>query len=191
MGRKISVDSATMMNKGLEVIEAHWLFGAPLEAIQVVVHPQSVIHSMVEYHDGSVMAQLGAPDMRTPIACALAWPERIESGAQALDFTTLGRLDFERLDALRFPCVALARESIRRGGTAPAVLNAANEIAVEAFLARRLAFTGIADVIERVLGESCIEPLETLEQVYAADIEARALAARFVARLATQPMATP
>ena len=183
MGPKISVDSATMMNKGLEVIEAHWLFGAPLETIQVVVHPQSVIHSMVEYLDGSVIAQMGAPDMRTPIACALAWPGRIESGAQPLDFTTLGSLEFERVDALRFPCVALAREAIRQGGTAPAALNAANEIAVEAFLGARLHFTGIAEVIENVLGEVAVEPLESLDQVYAADIEARALASRFVSRL--------
>jgi 1-deoxy-D-xylulose-5-phosphate reductoisomerase len=173
-----------MMNKGLEVIEAHWLFGAPLETIQVVVHPQSVIHSMVEYLDGSVIAQLGAPDMRTPIACALAWPERIESGVAPLDFTTLGSLEFERIDALRFPCVALAREAIRQGGTAPAALNAANEIAVEAFLGGRLAFTGIAEVIENVLGEVGVEPLTSLEQVYAADIEARGLAARYVSRLA-------
>jgi 1-deoxy-D-xylulose-5-phosphate reductoisomerase len=182
MGPKISVDSATMMNKGLEVIEAHWLFGAPLEIIQVVVHPQSVIHSMVEYLDGSVIAQLGAPDMRTPIACALAFPERIESGAEPLDFTTLGRLEFERIDALRFPCVSLAREAIRQGGTAPATLNAANEIAVEAFLAGRLPFTGIAEVIESVLGEADVQPLVTLEQVYAADIESRGLAARFISR---------
>jgi 1-deoxy-D-xylulose-5-phosphate reductoisomerase len=184
MGPKISVDSATMMNKGLEVIEAHWLFGAPLETIQIVVHPQSVIHSMVEYRDGSVVAQLGAPDMRTPIACALAWPERIESGVEPLDFTTLASLEFERLDSLRFPCVSLAREAIRQGGTAPAALNAANEIAVEAFLAGRLPFTGIAEVIEQVLGETNVEPLESLEQVYAADVEARALAARFIARAA-------
>jgi 1-deoxy-D-xylulose-5-phosphate reductoisomerase len=130
------------------------------------------------------MAQLGAPDMRTPIACALAWPERIESGVEPLDFTTLGSLEFERIDALRFPCVALAREAIRQGGTAPAALNAANEIAVEAFLAGRLAFTGIAEVIESVLGEVDVEPLSTLEQVYAADIEARGLASRFISRLA-------
>ncbi len=182
MGQKISVDSATMMNKGLEVIEAHWLFGAPLEAIQIVVHPQSVIHSMVEYLDGSVVAQLGAPDMRTPIACALAWPERIESGVAPLDFTTLGSLEFERLDALRFPCVSLAREAIRQGGTAPAALNAANEIAVEAFLGGRLPFTGIAEVIDQVLGEANVEPLASLDQVYAADVEARALASRFIAR---------
>jgi len=184
MGRKISVDSATMMNKGLEVIEAHWLFGAPLEAIQVVVHPQSVIHSMVEYADGSVIAQLGQPDMRTPIACAMAHPERIESGAAALDFTTLGALEFERLDAQRFPCMRLAREALREGGTAPAALNAANEIAVESFLDGRLSFTGIAEVIESVLGETSVEPLVSLEQVYAADIEARALARRYVSRRA-------
>ena len=184
MGPKISVDSATMMNKGLEVIEAHWLFGAALETIQVVVHPQSVIHSMVEYLDGSVIAQMGAPDMRTPIACALAWPGRIDSGVAPLDFTTLGSLEFERLDALRFPCVALAREAIRQGGTAPAALNAANEIAVEAFLAGRLPFTGIPDIIEKVLGEVDVEALVSLDQVYAADIESRALASRFIARLA-------
>jgi 1-deoxy-D-xylulose-5-phosphate reductoisomerase len=183
MGPKISVDSATMMNKGLEVIEAHWLFGAPLESIEVVVHPQSVIHSMVEYHDRSVVAQLGAPDMRTPIAFGLAWPERIDSGVDPLDFTTLGRLDFERVDAARFPCVRLAVEAIRRGGTAPAALNAANETAVEAFLGGRLAFTQIAQVIESVLGEVDAEPLESLEQAYAADVEARALAVRFVNRL--------
>jgi 1-deoxy-D-xylulose-5-phosphate reductoisomerase len=191
MGRKISVDSATMMNKGLEVIEAHWLFGAPLESIHVVVHPQSVIHSMVEYHDRSVIAQLGAPDMRTPIACALAWPARIESGAAALDFTTCGPLEFERLDPLRFPCVALAREAIRQGGTAPAALNAANEAAVEAFLAGRLAFTAIAEVIEKVLAETHAEPLDSLERVYAADIEARGLAARFISRFASQSSRLP
>jgi 1-deoxy-D-xylulose-5-phosphate reductoisomerase len=183
MGPKISVDSATMMNKGLEVIEAHWLFGAPLESIEVVVHPQSVIHSMVEYHDRSVVAQLGAPDMRTPIACALAWPERIESGVEPLDLTALGRLDFERLDGARFPCVRLCIEAIRQGGTAPAALNAANEIAVEAFLNGRLAFTQIPEIIDRVLGEVDAEPLHSLEQAYAADVEARALASRFISRL--------
>jgi 1-deoxy-D-xylulose-5-phosphate reductoisomerase len=182
MGRKISVDSATMMNKGLEVIEAHWLFGAPLEAIEVVVHPQSVIHSMVEYHDGSVIAQLGAPDMRTPIACALAWPERIASGVGPLDLAGLGKLEFERADPVRFPCLRLAAEAIRLGGTAPAALNAANEVAVEAFLGGRLAFPAIAEVIEKVLGETNVEPLACLEQVYAVDVEARGLAARFVAR---------
>ena len=185
MGPKISVDSATMMNKGLEVIEAHWLFGAPLEQIQVVIHPQSVIHSMVEYHDGSVIAQLGAPDMRTPIACALAWPERIEAGVAPLDFAALGSLEFERLDTARFPCVRLASEAIRRGGTAPTALNAANEIAVEAFLGLRLPFTGIPAIIEEVLGEVAVEPLESLEQAYAVDIEARGLAARFISRLSS------
>jgi len=186
MGPKISVDSATMMNKGLEVIEAHWLFGAPLERIQVVIHPQSVIHSMVEYRDGSVVAQLGAPDMRTPIAFALAWPDRIEAGVEPLDFATLGSLEFDRVDPLRFPCVRLASEAIRRGGTAPAALNAANEVAVEAFLGGRLPFTGIPEIIERVLQETPAEPLESLDQVYAVDIEARGLAARFIAR-ATAP----
>ncbi len=185
MGRKISVDSATMMNKGLEVIEAHWLFGAPIERIQVVIHPQSTIHSMVEYADGSVIAQLGAPDMRTPIACALAWPERIEAGVEPIDFTSLGSLDFDRVDPVRFPCMRLAGEAIRLGGTAPAILNAANEIAVEAFLSARLPFTGIPAVIENVLGESAIEPLKSLDQVYAVDVEARGLAARFVARYAS------
>ena len=182
MGRKISVDSATMMNKGLEVIEAHWLFGAPLASIEVVVHPQSVIHSMVEYRDGSVMAQLGAPDMRTPIACALAWPRRIEAGVEPLDFTTLGKLEFERLDIARFPCVRLAGEAIRRGGTAPAALNAANEIAVESFLDGRLGFSAIPRVIENVLADHAVEELDTLERVYAADLEARALARRLIAR---------
>ena len=182
MGPKISVDSATMMNKGLEVIEAHWIFGAALETIQIVVHPQSVIHSMVEYLDGSVIAQLGAPDMRTPIACALAWPERVEAGVAPLDFTTLGALEFERVDQARFPCMRLAAEAMRLGGTAPAALNAANEIAVESFLDERLAFTAIPEVIESVLSEASIEPLASLEQVYAADIEARAAARRVVAR---------
>jgi 1-deoxy-D-xylulose-5-phosphate reductoisomerase len=142
---------------------------------------------MVEYRDGSIMAQLGAPDMRTPIACALAWPGRIDSGVGPLDFTSLGTLEFGRVEPQRFPCVRLAAEAIRLGGTAPAVLNAANEIAVEAFLDRRLGFTAIADVIANVLGELPVEPLETLEQVYAIDVEARALAARFVSRMANAP----
>ncbi len=191
MGRKISVDSATMMNKALEVIEAHWLFGAPLGAIEVVLHPQSVIHSMVEYRDGSVIAQLGAPDMRTPIACALAWPERIASGVAPLDFAALGRLEFERVEPARFPCLALAAEAIRRGGTAPAALNAANEVAVEAFLAGRLAFTGIPRVIEGVLSEIAIAPLDTLEAVYAVDREARERAARLASREAERASVMP
>ncbi|MBL0143122.1 MAG: 1-deoxy-D-xylulose-5-phosphate reductoisomerase [Betaproteobacteria bacterium] len=183
MGRKISVDSATMMNKGLEVIEAFWLFGAPREAIEVVLHPQSVIHSMVEYHDGSVIAQLGVPDMRTPIACALAWPERIEAGVAPVDFTALGRLEFGRVDDARFPCVRLAYSALDRGGTAPAILNAANEIAVESFLAGSLPFTAIAAVIEHVLAGTPVEPLDSLETAWRADREAREAARREVSRL--------
>jgi 1-deoxy-D-xylulose-5-phosphate reductoisomerase len=183
MGRKISVDSATMMNKGLEVIEAYWLFGAPRQAIEVVVHPQSVIHSMVEYHDGSVIAQLGAPDMRTPIACALAWPDRIEAGVKPVDFTTLGNLEFAPVDDARFPCVRLAFAALERGGTAPAILNAANEVAVESFLAGKLAFTGIARVIECVLGANAVEPLDSLDTAWRADAQAREAARREVSRL--------
>ncbi len=154
MGRKISVDSATMMNKGLEVIEAHWLFGVPPDQIEVVIHPQSVIHSMVSYADGSVLAQLGNPDMRTPIAYALAYPERIDSGVEAVDLARIAQLDFRRPDYQRFPCLQLAFDVLRAGGGAPAVLNAANEIAVEAFLERRIGFaripTLIADTLQRV-----------------------------------------
>ncbi len=176
MGRKISVDSATMMNKGLEVIEAHWLFGVEAARIDVVVHPQSVIHSMVEYADGSVLAQLGNPDMRTPIAHALAWPERIASGVGPLDLCRIGRLDFEPPDLARFPCLRLAYEALAAGGTAPALLNAANEVAVEAFLARRIGFTAIPRLIEDVLGRLNPEPAGTLEAVLGADRAARAAA---------------
>jgi 1-deoxy-D-xylulose-5-phosphate reductoisomerase len=151
MGRKISVDSATLMNKGLEVIEASWLFDMPVERIDVVIHPQSVIHSMVEFPDGSVLAQMGTPDMRTPLAYALAWPERVTSGAQRLDFTRLGELTFEAPDLRRFPCLGFAYAALRHGRAASAVLNAANEVAVQAFLEGRLRFTGIAGTIERVL----------------------------------------
>ncbi|MCX7202185.1 MAG: 1-deoxy-D-xylulose-5-phosphate reductoisomerase [Burkholderiales bacterium] len=151
MGRKISVDSATMMNKGLELIEAHFLFDMPPERLDVVIHPQSIIHSMVEYIDGSLLAQLGNPDMRTPIAHALGWPERIESGVSMLDLATHCRLDFERPDPERFPCLRLAREALSAGAAAPCVLNAANEIAVDAFLERRIRFTDIARVNEQVL----------------------------------------
>jgi 1-deoxy-D-xylulose-5-phosphate reductoisomerase len=151
MGRKISVDSATLMNKGLEVIEASWLFDMPVERIDVVIHPQSVIHSMVEFPDGSVLAQMGTPDMRTPLAYALAWPERVSSGAQRLDFTRLGELTFEAPDLRRFPCLGFAYAALRHGRAASAVLNAANEVAVQAFLDGRLRFTGIAGTIERVL----------------------------------------
>jgi len=176
MGRKISVDSATMMNKGLEVIEARWLFDAQPKQIQVVVHPQSVIHSMVQYVDGSVLAQLGNPDMRTPIAHALAWPDRHDSGVASLDLFEIARLDFEAPDMQRFPCLRLAFEAIAAGGTAPAVLNAANEVAVACFLEGGLSFTGIADVVERTLGEYPHGDAEDLEQLLAADARARTLA---------------
>ena len=181
MGRKISVDSATMMNKGLEVIEAHWLFGATAGEIEIVLHPQSVIHSMVEYRDGSIVAQLGAPDMRTPIACALAWPERIASGVEPLDFTSLSRLEFGVVDGARFPCVRLAYEALRAGGTAPATLNAANEVAVEQFLAGHIAFTEIAAIVENVLGRARVQPLDSLDQALAADAAAREMALRLAA----------
>jgi 1-deoxy-D-xylulose-5-phosphate reductoisomerase len=176
MGRKISVDSATMMNKGLEVIEAHWLFHAAPEKIEVVLHPQSVIHSMVEYVDGSVLAQLGQPDMRTPIAHALAWPERIESGVGSLDLFQIGRLDFERPDPERFPCLGLAYQAIDSGGTACAILNAANEVAVEAFLNERLGFTAIAEVIAETLQHLPVEPVKDLESLLEADLKARRIA---------------
>jgi 1-deoxy-D-xylulose-5-phosphate reductoisomerase len=153
MGRKISVDSATLMNKGLEVIEAHHLFGAPAEAIDVLVHPQSLVHSLVEYVDGSVLAQLGNPDMRTAIAHALAWPERVEAGVAPLNLAACAPLQFEQPDLTTFRCLALAFQALRAGGDAPAVLNAANEIAVEAFLAGALPFLSIADVVEAVLAE--------------------------------------
>jgi 1-deoxy-D-xylulose-5-phosphate reductoisomerase len=153
MGRKISVDSATLMNKGLEVIEAHHLFGAPADAIEVVVHPQSLVHSMVEYVDGSVLAQLGNPDMRTAIAHALAWPERVDSGVPSLDLSACAPLQFEQPDLTTFRCLALAFQALRAGGDAPALLNAANEVAVEAFLAGALPFLSIADVVEAVLAE--------------------------------------
>ncbi|HEU4351919.1 MAG TPA: 1-deoxy-D-xylulose-5-phosphate reductoisomerase [Burkholderiales bacterium] len=176
MGRKISVDSATMMNKGLEVIEARWLFDLPPERIEVLIHPQSIVHSLVEYVDGSVIAQLSTPDMRVPIACALAYPERVESGARSLDLASIRNLSFEKPDAARFPCLALAYSALRAGGVAPAVLNAANEIAVEAFLAGRLAFTGIAGVIADTLAAFPAGPAEELAQVMEADARARELA---------------
>jgi len=181
MGRKISVDSATMMNKGLEVIEARWLFDAEPERIQVVIHPQSVIHSMVEYDDGSILAQLGNPDMRIPIAHALAWPQRMDSGVDPLDLFAVARLDFEPPDLGRFPCLRLAYQAAQAGGTAPAVLNAANEVAVQSFLDRRLAFTDIPAVIEETLGAVAAGDADSLEQVYDADRTAREFAARVVA----------
>jgi len=184
MGRKISVDSATMMNKGLEVIEAHWLFGAPAASIEVVIHPQSVIHSMVSYVDGSVLAQLGNPDMRTPIAHALAFPERIDSGVAQLDLTQMAALQFCRPDLRRFPCLALAFEALRAGGTAPALLNAANEVAVEAFLERRIGFRDIDRVIARVMHENPHGAASSIEAVMAQDARARDAARKIVAQLA-------
>jgi 1-deoxy-D-xylulose-5-phosphate reductoisomerase len=181
MGRKISVDSATMMNKALEIIEAHWLFGLPAERIEVVVHPQSVVHSMVEYADGSVLAQLGHPDMRTPIAQALAYPERIEAGVGALDLAALGTLSFERPDFARFPALALAYRVLAAGGTAPAIFSAANEVAVDAFLAGSLPFLEIARVIENALARMPSQPTATLEDVLDADRRARAFASAEVA----------
>ncbi|TXT25119.1 MAG: 1-deoxy-D-xylulose-5-phosphate reductoisomerase [Gallionellaceae bacterium] len=176
MGQKISVDSSTMMNKGLEVIEAHWLFNAPADAIEVVVHPQSVIHSLVQYVDGSVLAQLGNPDMRTPIAHALAYPERIEAGVEPLDLIKVATLNFEAPDFARFPCLALAYRALRAGGTAPTTLNAANEIAVAAFLDRKIPFLAIPQVIEQVLDALAVTPVDTLEDVLNADAVARAAA---------------
>ncbi|AMX02223.1 1-deoxy-D-xylulose-5-phosphate reductoisomerase [Microbulbifer thermotolerans] len=173
MGRKISVDSATMMNKGLEFIEACLLFNARPEQIEVVVHPQSIVHSMVQYRDGSLLAQMGNPDMRTPIAHALAFPERIDSGVAALDLIAQGRLDFEAPDIQRFPCLRLAREAMDAGGSAPAVLNAANEVAVEAFLEGKLAFTSIPAVIEQVMKSAQVVELTGLDAVETADCNAR------------------
>ena len=183
MGRKISVDSATMMNKGLEVIEACWLFDTGSERVEVVLHPQSVIHSMVSYNDGSVLAQLGNPDMRTPIAYALAWPERMASGVDPLDMFAVGRLDFERPDFARFPCLRLAYEAYESGGTATAILNAANEVAVQAFLDGQVRFTDIPRIIEQALGEVSAEDALNLDLVLAADARARAHAGETVQRL--------
>jgi 1-deoxy-D-xylulose-5-phosphate reductoisomerase len=180
MGRKISVDSATLINKGLEVIEATLLFGLPESQVDVVVHPQSVVHSMVEYADGSMLAQLGAPDMRTPIAQALAWPERVVSGVQSLDLAQIGKLEFEPPDHVRFPSLGLARAAARAGGTAPAVLNAANEVAVQAFLDRRLNFTGIAAVIDKVLQRLESSPVKSLDDVLDADAAARRMAVALI-----------
>ncbi len=176
MGRKISVDSATMMNKGLEVIEARWLFDLPPERIEVLIHAQSIVHSLVEYVDGSMIAQLSNPDMRVPIAHALAHPERIESGAQPLDLSLVRNLSFEKPDPARFPCLQLAYAALRAGGTAPAVLNAANEVAVAAFLARQLSFTGIHQLIQKTLERVPVRPADDLEAILAADAEARRVA---------------
>jgi 1-deoxy-D-xylulose-5-phosphate reductoisomerase len=176
MGRKISVDSASMMNKGLEVIEAYWLFNASADDIQVVVHPQSVIHSMVQYVDGSVLAQMGNPDMRTPIAHALAYPQRIDSGVAPLDLFKVATLNFVAPDFERFPCLALAYQALRTGGTAPAVLNAANEVAVDAFLNRKISFLDIPRLITDVLAAQASVAANTLDDVLVADAQARAAA---------------
>lgn len=180
MGRKISVDSATMMNKGLEVIEAHWLFGASADQIEVVIHPQSVIHSMVSYIDGSVLAQLGNPDMRTPIAHALAYPERIASGVAHLDLTSIGQLDFKKPDFNRFPCLGLAFDALRAGGSAPAILNAANEVAVQGFLDGRIGFRMIDQLIARVMDVLPHIQVDSIEDLLEQDFEARRIASAYM-----------
>lgn len=182
MGRKISVDSASMMNKGLELIEACWLFDARPSQVEVVVHPQSVIHSLVDYVDGSVLAQLGNPDMRTPIANALAWPERIDSGVAPLDLFAIARLDFQAPDEERFPCLRLARQAAEAGNSAPAMLNAANEVAVAAFLDERVRYPEIASIIEEVLNLEPVVAVGDLEAVFTADAKARLLARQWLSR---------
>jgi 1-deoxy-D-xylulose-5-phosphate reductoisomerase len=177
MGAKISVDSATMMNKGLELIEAHHLFGLPDERIEILVHPQSVVHSMVAYLDGSVLAQMGQPDMRTPIAFTLAWPERMAVPVARLDLAAIGQLSFEAPDSARFPALSLARQALQAGGSAPTVLNAANEVAVEGFLDGRLGFLDIAEVVEGTLDAIATTPLNGLDDVWQLDREARRIAA--------------
>ena len=183
MGNKISVDSATLMNKGLELIEACWLFEMQESQIEIVVHPQSIIHSLVQYVDGSVIAQLGNPDMRTPIAHALAWPDRIDSGVKNLDLFDVSRLDFERPNFNDFPCLTQAYEAARIGRDAPAMLNAANEIAVQAFLDRRIRFTQIADVVKETMSVSTFNEPESLTAVQESDLKARSLAADYISRI--------
>lgn len=180
MGAKISVDSATMMNKGLEVIEAFWLFGLPITQIRVVIHPQSMIHSLVEYEDGSLLSQMGVPDMRIPIAHSLAWPKRITSGAKRLDLVEMGRLDFEAPDVRRFPCLRLAYQALKAGGTATAILNAANEVAVEAFCCNQLKFTQIASLIDMVMQKAEISTVTDLETLIESDQKTRSLAGDLV-----------
>ena len=186
MGRKITIDSATLMNKALEIIEAHWLFGLPAERIEAIVHPQSIVHGMAEFRDGSVIAQLSPPDMKLPIQMALTWPERHAGVARRLDWTSLRRLDFEPVDHERFPAVRLAHEVIRRGGSAGATLNAANEVAVHAFLEGRIPFGRIAQVVQEALAELPDRPLRTLDDAEAADREAR----RFAAQRTDAPVRT-
>lgn len=187
MGRKISVDSATLMNKGLELIEACFLFNCRADQVQVVVHRQSVIHSMVQYRDGSVVAELGQPDMRTPIAYGLGWPERIDAGVAHLDLFAIARLDFEPADEQTFPCLALAREAFTIGGTMPAVLNAANEVAVEAFLQEQIPFLAISELVSATMAQHQPVAADTLDSILAADQQARVLAhAWLAARLQCQ-----
>ncbi|MFZ6772546.1 1-deoxy-D-xylulose-5-phosphate reductoisomerase [Undibacterium sp. SXout7W] len=181
MGRKISIDSATMMNKGLEVIEAHWLFAMPPEHIEVLIHPQSVIHSMVSYNDGSVLAQLGNPDMRTPIAYGLAYPERIDSGVAPLDLIKVAKLNFEEPDFKRFPCLSLAYQALNAGQSAPTILNASNEVAVQAFLDGEIGFRMIDQIIARTLDAFSSSPVDSLEAILAADAEARSIARSVIA----------
>jgi 1-deoxy-D-xylulose-5-phosphate reductoisomerase len=183
MGRKISVDSATMMNKGLEVIEAFWLFGLPLEKIKVLIHPQSVVHSMVRYRDGSVIAQLGQPDMRTPIAYGLAWPERIDAGVAPLSLTQLAALSFDEPDLARFPCLSLAFAAAKVGGTAPTVLNAANEIAVAAFLDEGMPYLQISSVVEKTLNTLSASDADSIESILEIDAQAREVARNFIKTL--------
>ncbi len=183
MGQKISVDSATMMNKGLEIIEAHHLFGMPPEKIEVLLHPQSVVHSLVAYVDGSVLAQLGAPDMRTPIAYTLAWPQRLAFAGRRLDLAALGTLTFEPPDEQRFPALRLAREALQSGGGAPTILNAANEIAVEGFIAGRIGFLDIAGAVEEVLAQVPVGTFATLEDVLETDAIARRFARKVIERI--------
>jgi len=183
MGKKISVDSATMMNKGLEVIEACWLFNTQPAMVQVVLHTQSIIHSMVSYTDGSVLAQMGNPDMRTPIAHAMAWPERMVSGVEPLDIFEVARLDFEKPDFERFPCLAMAYEALNEGGTATAILNAANEIAVDAFLNKKLSFTNISKVIEKTLENTTKVEADSLQTILQADSDARHVSTDWVNKL--------
>jgi 1-deoxy-D-xylulose-5-phosphate reductoisomerase len=186
MGRRISIDSATLVNKGFEVIEAHWLFGVRPDQIEVVIHPQSTVHSMVEYVDGSILAQLGPTDMRMPIQYALTYPERAASNNIALDWEKLHRLDFEKVSTRRFPCLRLAREALRKKGAYPCVFNAADEVAVEAFLDRRMPFAGIAEVIERVLARAPRMSIASIDDVLTADFEARRMAQEEIGRMAAR-----
>jgi 1-deoxy-D-xylulose-5-phosphate reductoisomerase len=191
MGQRITIDSATLMNKGFEVIEAHWLFGMKLEQIEVVIHPQSTIHSMVEFVDGSILAQLGPTDMRMPLQYALTYPERVPSNGCQLDWAALRRLDFEEVSPRKFPCLSLAREALRQGGALPCALNAADEVSVAAFLGRRLAFTGIPRVIDRVLERMPAGKLTGMDDVLAADAEARRLANEEVEQLTASSQGAP